>query len=196
MPKTKRLFIAINLSPELKNQLADLEKEISNRFPEETATAVAKWVAPENLHLTLLFLGEVGESEIPKLPALIQAIAENYQPVVLKFKRVGYGPDKVIPPRFIWIELENNPAIAKLAGDLQEASLQAGILRFREARSFSPHITLARIKEWIWRRIERDERPEIEQELDFVLEVKSLALMESQLRRGGPEYNLVQSFPL
>ena len=61
---------------------------------------------------------------------------------------------------------------------------------------FISHITLARIKEWVWKGIEPEEQPDIEKEFALEIKVCSIDLMESRLRRSGPEYIALQSFPL
>ena len=56
--------------------------------------------------------------------------------------------------------------------------------------------TLARIKQWVWKRIEPDERPDVERDLDLSFEVGSIDIMESKLKRSGPEYILLKSIKL
>ncbi len=58
------------------------------------------------------------------------------------------------------------------------------------------HVTLARIKEWQWRKINPDERPSVEEDIDLSFEVKSIEVMESFLKRSGPEYRVLKSFKL
>lgn len=92
----KRLFLAINLPMELKRELANVEKEINSAFPEETADAgLFKWVKTENLHITLLFIGQVGDNAEPKLAEAINSVVKNYKPMEIKTKKVCYGPVKV-----------------------------------------------------------------------------------------------------
>ena len=193
-----RIFLAINLPQDIKERLADLQQEIKNSFPIEAADNVAKWVTPANLHLTLLFLGEVGEREVPFLFRTVEAVVKDIPPLVLQLTKICYGPAKKIPPQFIWLETKDNKMLEKLIVDLREKVSQAGIRHDDrgEGQWFFGHITLARIKEWIWRRIEPEERPEIEKELDIKVEARSIDLMESRLKRSGPEYIILQSFPL
>ena len=193
----KRLFIAINLPLELKRTLKEKEKEISNAFDEQVVKAkLFKWVETENLHITLLFLGQVGDNEALKLREVINSVVEKYKPIEIKTKKLCYGPPKVMPPRLIWLELEKNSQLANLAHDLQEAALKTSILCDRDERGFSGHITLARLKEWAFKRIEPEERPDINQDFSAKILVNSIELMESVLKRAGPEYIVVQSFPL
>ncbi|MCL5011132.1 MAG: RNA 2',3'-cyclic phosphodiesterase [Patescibacteria group bacterium] len=192
----KRLFIAISLPSEIKKELAGLQAEIKNSFPMEIGGAVAKWVAPENLHITLFFIGEAEDSKVPEISAIIQKALGSRKKLPVKISRICYGPGQAIPPRFVWLELAKNNDLERLAETLGQEIIKAGVLRQSETRPFSGHITLARIKEWIWRRIEPDEQPQIEKDLDLNFEVKSVYLMESHLKKTGPEYNVLSSFNL
>ncbi|MDD5750222.1 MAG: RNA 2',3'-cyclic phosphodiesterase [Candidatus Pacebacteria bacterium] len=193
-----RLFFAINLPQALKTELADVQNEIKNSFPMEISDAVAKWVAPENLHITLLFLGEVGDKEISFLTRAVGAALKDAPPLVLRLTKTSYGPAKKNPPQLIWLETAKNEILEKLILDLAEEIFKANIRCGDRgaAENFFGHITLARVKEWVWKRIDPEERPEIEKELDLKIDVRSIELMESRLKRSGPEYAVLQSFPL
>ena len=62
--------------------------------------------------------------------------------------------------------------------------------------NLNPHITLGRIKLWEFRQIEPEERPDVSREIDLVFEVNSIEVMESQLKRIGPDYTILKSCPL
>ncbi len=205
----RRIFIAINLPKEIKEKLADLEKEIADMFPEEAsgparigyAEGVAgggmiRWVKKDNLHLTLLFIGTVKDEEIPQISQIVRNAAQTQKSFSLRFEKVGYGPPGKMPPRLIWLDLEKEPGLLTLAEKLKTEMAEKGILRKIEKRGFSPHITLGRIRTWQWKRIEPEERPEIEKEISLDFEVKSIEVMESQLKRTGSEYARLESIAL
>jgi len=203
----KRIFIAINLPEGIKNELENLEKELDNLFssaggrgPEGEqvpyGVKVVRWLKKDNLHLTLLFIGSVQDEEIPKISQIVKNIAQTQKPFSLRFEKVCYGPPKTMPPRLIWLELEKKPELLELAETLKKEIGESGILRKIEKREFSPHITLGRIRTWEWRKIEPEERPEIEKELDLDFEVKSIEIMESKLKRTGAEYSVLESVKL
>lgn len=126
-----RLFIAIELTDELKKALGRLRSDIPG----------ARWVPAEQIHLTLAFLGEVEEKTVKKLTgelARIQAPAFE-----LRFTGTGCFPNRH-RPRVLWIGLEPEPSLTELAARVQAAVLACGIPQ--EERPFSPHITLARLK--------------------------------------------------
>lgn len=193
----KRLFIAINLPLELKRKLNSVKKEISDSFDEQiTQAGLLKWVETENLHITLLFIGQAGDNAVPKLAEAINSVVKNYKPIEIKAKKVCYGPPKAMPPRLIWLELEKNNRLKDLAQDLQKAIQKTGILQNAEEKGFSGHITLARIKTWLFTKIEPEEQPNINQDFSAEIPANSIELMESVLKRSRPEYIVVQSFPL
>ncbi len=174
-----RIFIAINLPEEKKEELEAIAKDIKNSFPFE----IGKWVEKENFHITLLFLGAIREENLPQVIEKTKKACQDIKPFKIKINKVLYGPPKTFPPRLIWFEGENNPIAGKIAQNLG-------------ATRFLPHITISRIKAWQWKRIEPEERPEIEREVDLEFQVNSIDIMESKLKRTGPEYSILESIKL
>ena len=191
-----RIFIAINLPGEIKEKLADLEKEIADMFPQEVSRGMIRWVKKENLNLTLLFIGTVKDEEIPQVCQIVRDAAQIQKPFSLKFEKVGYGPPNKMPPRLIWLDIGKEPGLITLAEKLKEEMAEKDILRKIEKRGFSPHITLGRIRTWQWKRIEPEERPVIEREISLNFEVESIEVMESILKRTGSEYIILESVKL
>jgi len=97
----------------------------------------------------------------------------------------------------VWAEGEKSEELGKLQNDLENSLLASPIKSLEsESRPYAPHITLGRIKAWEFRGIEPEERPEINEEINLSFEVNSIEVMESQLKRGGPEYTILESCPL
>ena len=198
----KRIFIAINLPEEIKAAMQNLQKETGNLFleemdlEEEANRGVIKWVKKENLHLTLVFVGKTEQDKIFKISNITENIIKNQNSFSLQTKNISYGPDKKIPPRLIWVELEKNNQLLNIVDNLKKELLDAQILRREEQRSFSPHITLGRIKAWSWKKINPEERPEINKTLSFKFKINSIDIMESIMKRTGAEYTCLKSFQL
>lgn len=188
-----RIFIAINLPEKIKTELEKLEREIESLFPPEINRGMFRWVKKENLHITLLFIGAVRDEEIPKISQIVKDIAQPQKPFSLRIEKVSYGPPKKIPPRLIWVEVERKKEMVEIAKKLKKEMAESGILQKVEQREFSPHITLARIKSFWWKRMEPEERPEIEKEIALDFEVNSIEIMESKLKRSGAEYTIIES---
>jgi 2'-5' RNA ligase len=184
----KRIFIAVNLPKEIKEKLAV--------FSQKWKDLPAKWVEPENLHLTLIFLGYLKEEKIPKVCQIVKEIASKYQPFFINFKKICYGPDQKKPPRMIWLLGEKSEKLLNLQKDLENSLLKNSLSFLKENRDFLPHITLCRIKSFQWRYLEPEQRPEIKEEVFLKIPVNSIEVMESHLKKTGPEYTVLESCKL
>ena len=95
-----------------------------------------------------------------------------------------------MPPRMVWAIGEKSEEFSALKGDLDKS------LATSENREFSPHITLGRVRKWEWQRIEPEERPEVDEEINLSFPVSSIEVMESVLKRTGAEYAVLESHNL
>ncbi len=87
--------------------------------------------------------------------------------------------------------------LSQLQKDLENSLLTSPIKGTeQEAKPYIPHITLGRIRAWEFKQIEPEERPEVDEEIDLNFEVYSIEVMESQLKKGGAEYAVLESAPL
>lgn len=127
-----RLFIAIELPGEMRETLSSFCCDLPG----------IRWVPPEQIHLTLRFLGDVQPKEMARLKEALAAIV--FAPFPLTVRGVGHFPSHG-HPRVLWIGLEDSPPLLELQGRVEAAVTGVGIVP--EERSFSPHITIARIKE-------------------------------------------------
>ncbi len=187
MNKRHRIFIAINLPADVKKYLASFEQ----KFPE----LPAKWTPQDNLHITLVFLGDLTDEELGEVCVTAKHVAAGHEGFEINLSRVGYGPDEKIPPRFIWATGEKSKELSDLKNDLQEALVEK--INFKpEYRTFAPHITLARISTFAWRQIEPEERPPVGEEVNLNFLVESIDVMESELKKGGPQYTIIESLSL
>ncbi|MBU3964131.1 RNA 2',3'-cyclic phosphodiesterase [Patescibacteria group bacterium] len=182
-----RVFIAINFPEKIKDRLLEFEKEY--KIP-------AKWVSRDNLHITLSFLGNLDENQLVETIETIKRVCVSHNPANIKLKKICYGPPKKFPPRMVWVEMEKNEKMAKLQLDLENNLFNLPSYQYKENEnhSFHPHITLARIKAFEFRAL--GERPEINEELDLSFEVNSIEVMESDLKRNGAEYIILESISL
>ena len=170
-----RVFIAINLPEDIKRSLAPFQKMWSD-IP-------VKWVRPENLHITLEFLGYVKDEELVEIFKNTQEITLKHSVFDINLTKICYGPLNK-PPRMIWAVGEESKELSSLKKDLAED------------QGFIVHITLGRLRKWEWQRIEPEDRPEIDQDIDLNFTVNSIEIMESVLKRGGSEYKELSSFDL
>lgn len=195
-----RIFIGIDLDPEVRAQISRFLEGIESFAPE------ARWARPESLHVTLKFIGE-------QKPEQVEAITEPLRRVdggafEIRFARYGYFPTAKAP-RVFWIGIQAGPRLAELAANIDAAVAELGIPR--EDRPYSPHLTLARAgagrKSGSRKRQEGDgpnatfavldKRLAAMGELDFgTMTACEFILYQSQLSPGGSKYTKLQRFPL
>ena len=180
-----KIFIAVNLPDDIKRKLGDFQKKWLD-FP-------ARWTRKDNLHITLIFLGQLADEDLFEVCQITKEVAEKTPSFEINLKKILYAPPQKIPPRMIWAEGEKSQEFSDLRKSLEDA---LSFDSLKEERVFTPHITLARIKAWQWKEIEPEERPEIEEELNLNFSVGSIEVMESNLKRGGPQYSVLESWPL
>lgn len=130
-----RLFTAIDLPSEI---LLRLERLLSALRPE----ALIKWSPLDNLHITTKFIGEWQETRVPELNDALRTVVRRH-PFEVELKDLGWFPGDR-SPRVLWLGVESNSELAALAAEIEQALIAVGIAK--EERSFSPHLTLARIK--------------------------------------------------
>lgn len=176
----KRVFIAINPEPEIKEKLFQIQKN----WPD----LPCKWVVKENLHLTLAFLGNMNEKEIKKID--LNQLKGKFNVLL---NQICYGADKKIPPRLIWIE-GKSPRLRRFRKELDKIMLEKTNIKI--GSMFTPHITLGKIKRSEWRMIEPDERPDVNLNFPIEFSVSSIEIMESELKRTGAKYTILKSFNL
>jgi len=139
-----RLFVAIDLPEQVKSALAGFAHDLP----------AARWVGAEELHLTLRFIGEVDD---PTFAAIRNALAAvRFSAFPLTLCDVGHFPPGRRAPRVIWVGMNPCAGLAQLQRDVELALIDAGIPP--DERRFSPHITLARLKEGVPSSVERFEK--------------------------------------
>lgn len=194
----RRVFIAINLPDNIKKRLKEFQEK-HDYLPRSTSTGVqrglpVRWTKEPSLHLTLIFIGYVSDEQMLEICRVAREVAAEFEPFFINFKRIILGPPNK-PPRMIWVEGEASEELTALKNQLQEVLLSGdtGFSRI-ENRPFKPHITLARIKIYQWSRL--PEKPIIDEEFLAQVPVQSIEVMESDLKRDGAEYTILESCPL
>lgn len=146
-----RAFLAVELSQELRAELATVQQELKRRIePEMKRDTRISWVQPASIHLTMKFLGDMDEQVVdPLLVAVEQAIGSQ-RSVNVPLERLGAFP-RPQSPRVLWLGPSENwereaeaKRLAEIHGAIEEACEGLGF--FRETKPFSPHLTLARIR--------------------------------------------------
>jgi RNA 2',3'-cyclic 3'-phosphodiesterase len=179
-----RLFTGLDLPAEV---VRNLEKLIDDLRP----TAAIQWSPPANMHVTTKFIGEWPEERLDGLKAALAALPGRPE-ISLHIRELGFFPN-ARSPRVFWCGMEA-PGLAELAADTDRVTASLGIES--EKREYSPHLTLARIKEKLDLR-PLHERIAARKSLDFgSFTAKSFFLYRSQLRPTGSVYTKLAEFPL
>ncbi|MBU3918512.1 RNA 2',3'-cyclic phosphodiesterase [Patescibacteria group bacterium] len=183
-----RVFIAVNLPEEIKEKLFSFGKKYQS-LP-------AKWVEKENIHITVLFLGNLDDNQLFETIQNTKQILKNHKPFLVEIEQLTYGPDNKIPPKMIWAKVKKNKEFSCLKNDIENALFDLPEYKYKtkEGKSFSPHITIARIESFKFRALPNN--PEIDIPLNMQFEINSIDIMESVLTKKGPEYTILESINL
>lgn len=185
-----RTFIALAVPGRIAGELKELQQELAADHDG------VKWMAEKELHLTLLFLGEVDELELVPVCRAVKKIAARHSSFALDVAGMGGFPNKR-RPKVLWAGIagEGHDALLELHAELEAALMELGCYR-REERAYTPHLTLGRISSE-----ERDEAwaPVFTKHADWnagTFTVSEVLIMASELRRSGPEYAIMGRGPL
>jgi 2'-5' RNA ligase len=179
-----RTFIAVDLGQPIRDRCVALQEALAR-----TGTEV-KWVEAENLHATLLFLGEVEDRGVPALCRAVAEVCAAHDTFPLRVETVGCFPNPR-RPRTIWAGVgEGGAELVALHDALEPPLLELGCYR-REERQYTPHVTLGRVK---------GDRPtdKLAQALTKnakwqggVTEVREVLVLSSELTPQGPVYTVL-----
>jgi RNA 2',3'-cyclic 3'-phosphodiesterase len=187
-----RSFIAIELPEEVKCGLLKVQNALKSADP-----ACAKWVDPSGIHLTLKFLGNVKADKIDNIIQSMKQAAENAAAFHLEIEGLGAFPN-LKRVQIVWAGITGD--LDKL--NLLESNLEAALtpLGFKpENRPFTPHLTLARMREYatpIQRQALGEAIAQSKFESNMVINVAWISLMKSQLTRSGAIYSCLSSAKL
>ena len=188
MSATIRTFIAFELPPAVIALLRGVQQKLKR------LNLRARWVRPENIHLTLKFLGDIQPGDVDRIGVAMADAAGEFGPFSLAVKGLGVFPG-IKRPRVIWVGIGGDThALLALQNRLEEKLAPLGFPA--EKRAFKAHLTLGRIKHAgnpeIIRQIIND-LSDLNSE-DFIL--KQLILFKSDLKPSGAVYSYVKQAKL
>ena len=178
-----RIFVAVEVASHIKEALAGIPDRLG------TPSRMLRWVPPTNLHLTLRFLGEITEAQVAKVTEATRQAARTSAPFSITLTGLGAFPSPR-RPRVVWVGVsEGADRLMALAEALEEEIVRRKFPR--EARSFQPHLTVARVRAG-------GRPPDLTGGLAGARvsvigtqEVAALSVMESVLHPSGPVYREV-----
>ena len=187
-----RCFIAVELPEEIKAGLSRLQAKLKsgNEFP-------VKWVDPYSIHLTLKFLGDVNADMTSPITEAMAEAAPGVAPFRLEIKGLGVFPN-LRRVQVIWVGISGEvDKLLQLQKGIESSLARLGFAP--EARAFTPHLTLARVRD----QASADERQKLGEliagtkfELAYPFPVEAINLMRSQLSREGAIYSRISSVKL
>lgn len=175
-----RLFIAIDLPKNIRNDLFKTQKSINGKL------AKINWVAKKNLHITLKFLGDMDEDKLGTIKNRLKKI--KFDSFKLKLKDIGFFWYRG-NPRVIRLNFVNGKKIIELQREIDERLLNM----FSGDQKFSPHLTLGRVKSIKKEKELLDEIKKLKFS-DGEFEVNEFHLVQSKLTKDGPTYKTIEVF--
>ena len=183
MGQRLRTFIAVDLGKTIRDRAIALQETLAR------SGADVKWVEPENLHVTLLFLGEVDAREAPRVCQLVADGTRKHAAFPMTVETVGCFPN-ARRPRVLWVGVgQGTQELCALHADLEEPLTELGYRR--EERRYTPHITLGRVK---------SDRPPDSLAMALArhagwkggeIDVREILVMSSELTPQGPIYTVL-----
>jgi len=184
-----RTFVAIELSPEIRDQL----RAHATQVRETVAEASASWSQTENIHLTLKFFGNIPTNKLPLISDAASRVANEFSPF-----QIGIGGTGVFPKpsraQVLWIGVDDSSGrLSTLQQRLEEEFASEGFAK--EDRAYRPHLTIARI-----RRPEGARRlAETHLQMSFKqtrMTVKEFVVFRSELSPKGSRYTAISRHTL
>ncbi|MBN1626786.1 MAG: RNA 2',3'-cyclic phosphodiesterase [Deltaproteobacteria bacterium] len=184
-----RAFLAFELPPEIREKVRQVSEELKGLKMD------VRWVRPENIHLTVVFLGNVREGDISAMAREIEHVSCGFHPFELCLKGIGVFPESR-RPRVLWVGYE---------GDIERMAVLREVLYERlmpfeikdEKRQFRPHLTLGRFRNPGRRSTLPDDVIKQYEGLSSAsFKASELVLFKSELRPQGPEYSKIDSWPM
>jgi RNA 2',3'-cyclic 3'-phosphodiesterase len=176
-----RVFIAIDLEPEIKTALKALVREL------EATRADIRWATAQGMHLTLKFLGPIDNGQTARVREILANVARHHPPFPLRLEGTGAFPSEG-NPRVLWVGFSPEPKLLALQDEIDGSLETEGFER--ERRAFTPHLTLGRVKG-----PDRVAKAMLalgkhREESFGSMTVRNVSLFESRLEPQGAEYRI------
>lgn len=186
-----RLFIAVDPEPAMLDTIFRLISTIKREYP----VVGMRYTAPQNLHLTLLFLGDTDNQEIPKIGSKLTKICQKFCEFNLEFSALGAFPSQR-NPRILWLGVKDPQPVTALAKAIIQES---GLVMEPDKTQFSPHLTLGRVADDA-RGVSTETFSRLFSKLGRVevgsTRIREVLLYQSVLKPGGPVYTVLSRHPL
>ena len=184
MPATKRVFLGIDLPPELKAKIEELKKT------NELANLPLKLVEPQNSHLAVKFLDDLTDEQIETVCLKLAAAIKQWRPVEIAIGNSTVFPEQLYPKVLV---LKASGQDFQKIGERIIKELETLPFVKKEKRSYTPHITLGRIKSVL---TESEKNKILNLKFEAKINIGKLQLFESKLTAKGPIYKIIKEFKI
>jgi RNA 2',3'-cyclic 3'-phosphodiesterase len=186
-----RCFIAIDIDERIRKALGDLQRQLRDGI--DVKRGDINWVNPDNIHLTLKFLGEIKDEKVAEVCNIVKAVAGRHKSFELDIESVGHFGGR--SPKVLWVGMgKGGENLLELQKDIEESLALTGWPE--ETREFSGHLTLCRIR-----------NPKAGMKLaqasvnykDFkvgTLAAVAVCVYQSELKPAGPVYTVLGNYKL
>lgn len=197
---TLRAFIAVEIPPLIQQAIYSETESLRRAL----GPGVVRWVPPQNLHLTLKFLGDISSANVDMLADMLTAEAERVPLFPLRVSGLGSFPtlrhgsgQAPKRARVLWVGLHAPAGLAALQHGIESAAAKLGYEA--EERPFSPHLTIGRVRPQVTASDQQSIRQALERTQVGDLgeaDIASVHLFKSDLNRDGAVYTRLFSAPL
>ena len=187
-----RSFIAIELPTEIQQAISRSTASLQKALPRP----LVRWVASQNIHLTLKFLGDVSTANLERLEEALKLEVITYPAFTMSVNKLGAFPSPR-RPRVFWIGLEAPSTLLALQRAVEAVAARMGYPL--KERPFSPHLTIGRASQNITAAELQKIRTALEENTVGMLgtvQVNAIQVFKSDLQSSGPVYTLMYSLPL
>lgn len=178
-----RLFIAYPLTSGVLAKIGFLEEKTNKKLKTKL-----NWIPLKNLHLTILFLGNINLENYLKLEEVFKE-SPDFSSFDIKVKKLDFGPPG--KKRMIWLYIEKNKNLEEIKNYFEKKLEEKNINYHRENRDYLPHVNLLRLKDKSF-----SVNSEIKEELNWTIRINEIALFQSFLKSSGAEYEKIFSLSL
>jgi 2'-5' RNA ligase len=184
-----RLFVALEIPLAVRDRFVALVDDLRTLDPKASGKK-PRWLRPENLHVTLKFIGNAVSEKSDFIRAALAEVRSE-EPIAVRFRGLGFFPNGK-RPRVLWARVDASQNLSSVAAEIDQRLAKLDIPS--ERRSFTPHLTLARLKPSgisaaLQAAVEQNAGREFGE-----LHTNAFHLIESKLKPSGAEYTTLQSF--
>lgn len=175
-----RLFLAVPISSKAKELIVNTYRKVAEKLD-------VKWIAEENIHITLKFLGNVDKNKTEEIEEMMNEVKLRHKPCKFTITSIGAFPSlKVV--RVLFYNIEPPEPFISLSNDINNTLEKIG---FQKDEKYTPHITIARFKN-----PKKDPTINYSEYINWQETMEKFNLMESTLFPTGPVYSIIREFKL